>query len=233
MSGATVGTEGPSPDPRPVLLLGGGGHAAVVRDALLASGGHGPGCLDDDAGPERAGGPPRLGPIDRLEALLAEHDHRLAVHAAVGDPDLRRRWLDRATDAGADAVTIVHPSAVLGSGLEIGGGVFIGPRAVVNAGARLGRGVIVNSAAVVEHDAVVGAFAHVAPAAVLTGGCVVGTAAMIGANATVLPGVSIGDRAIVGAGAVVRADVAAGTIVVGVPARAIDGGGRLRLSAGR
>ena len=45
--------------------------------------------------------------------------------------------------------------------------------------------------------------------------------ASIGAGAVVLPGIRIGPNAIVGAGAVVTADVAAGSTVVGNPARAI------------
>ena len=43
----------------------------------------------------------------------------------------------------------------------------------------------------------------------------------IGSNATILQGVTIGDNAIVGAGAVVTKNVAANTIVGGVPARVI------------
>jgi len=43
--------------------------------------------------------------------------------------------------------------------------------------------------------------------------------AYIGAGAIILPGVEIGECAVVGAGAVVTRDVAAGTIVAGVPAR--------------
>ena len=43
----------------------------------------------------------------------------------------------------------------------------------------------------------------------------------IGAAATILPGVSIGENAIVAAGAVVNRDVAANTIVGGVPAKFI------------
>jgi acetyltransferase-like isoleucine patch superfamily enzyme len=45
--------------------------------------------------------------------------------------------------------------------------------------------------------------------------------AWIGAGATILPGVTIGENAIVAAGAVVAKDVAANTIVGGVPARFI------------
>jgi acetyltransferase-like isoleucine patch superfamily enzyme len=45
--------------------------------------------------------------------------------------------------------------------------------------------------------------------------------ASIGSGATILCGVTIGENALVGAGAVVTRDVAAGTTVVGNPARAI------------
>ena len=41
----------------------------------------------------------------------------------------------------------------------------------------------------------------------------------LGANVTVLPGVTVGDGAIIGAGSVVTNDVAADSIVAGVPAR--------------
>jgi acetyltransferase-like isoleucine patch superfamily enzyme len=43
--------------------------------------------------------------------------------------------------------------------------------------------------------------------------------ASIGSNATILCGVRIGEGALVGAGAVVTADVEAGAVVAGVPAR--------------
>lgn len=41
----------------------------------------------------------------------------------------------------------------------------------------------------------------------------------IGSNATILQGVTIGDNAVVAAGAVVTKDVAANTVVGGVPAK--------------
>src|SRR6266540_5606122 len=50
----------------------------------------------------------------------------------------------------------------------------------------------------------------------------VGEKAFIGVASVVLPGIRVGPRAIVGAGSVVTGDVAAGAIVVGVPARELQ-----------
>lgn len=50
---------------------------------------------------------------------------------------------------------------------------------------------------------------------------VLGKNVWIGSNATILQGVTIGDNAIVAAGAVVTKDVAANTVVGGVPAKFI------------
>jgi acetyltransferase-like isoleucine patch superfamily enzyme len=47
----------------------------------------------------------------------------------------------------------------------------------------------------------------------------IGRDVWIGANAVILAGISIGDGAVIGAGAVVTHDVAANTVVAGVPAR--------------
>jgi len=49
----------------------------------------------------------------------------------------------------------------------------------------------------------------------------IGQDVWIGGSAILMLGVSIGDRAIVGAGSVVLSDVAAGTTVVGAPARVL------------
>lgn len=50
---------------------------------------------------------------------------------------------------------------------------------------------------------------------------ILGKNVWVGSNATILQGVTIGDNAVVGAGAVVTKDVAANTVVGGVPAKFI------------
>ena len=208
---------------RRLVLLGGGGHAAVVAESARAAGWIVAHCLDDvPAIADSAGrvGLALLGGLDDLERIVRRFD-RPTVHAAVGDNALRREWLGRAEALGAVMAAISHPSAELSASAVIGEGVFMGPRAVVNARARLGAGVIINTAGVVEHDCRIDAFAHVAPGAVLCGGASVGEQTLIGAGATVCPGVRIGGCSVLGAGAVATTDIPDRCRAVGAPARPV------------
>lgn len=198
-----------------LLLLGGGGHAAVVADSARSSGWEVAGFLDDAAGHPQAdrAGLARLGAPHDLAAVLAALPPGTVALAAVGDPGLRRRWLDLVGKAAAPA--IVHDRAVVSPSATLGPGVLIGPLAVVNARAVIQRGAIVNSGAIVEHDCNLGAFCHVAPGAALGGAVRVGPDCLVGINAAVRPGLRLGASARVGAGSVVLADVPDGATAVG------------------
>jgi sugar O-acyltransferase (sialic acid O-acetyltransferase NeuD family) len=210
--------------PRLLLLLGGGGHAAVVADAARTAHLEVIGFLDDDPDAARRAeraGLKRLGALDDLAEIIRTGDPGLMVHAAIGDPALRRRWIDAARAAAPSAAfePIIHASSVVSPSATIGDGAFIGPLAVVNARASIGEGAIVNSAAVIEHDCVVGPYSHIAPNATLCGGVRIGADCLIGSRAVVRPNEVIEDRATIGAGAVVAMRIPAGATARGVPAR--------------
>lgn len=216
---------------RSVLLMGGGGHAAVVADAVREMGLHLLGFLDDDAQASLPG-TSHLGPIATVNSLA---NHVAIIHAAAGSADLRRAWMHTAKQSAAECafMPIVHPSAVVSPSAVIGSGAFIGPLVAVNARATIGQGVIINTGAIVEHDCTIGDFAHIAPRAVLAGGASVGESAMVGCGAVVLPGRRIGDGATLGAGAVAVRDVPNNTTATGVPAVAIANQAAAQTSAAR
>ncbi len=204
-----------------LVLLGGGGHAAVVAESARSAGFAIVAIAGAEAPPADApfAGVPWLGDPDgvaasAIESLVADGAR---LHAALGDAAVRARWVDRFGCAAF--ATVVDPSAIVSPSAQIDVGAFVGPLAAVNARARVGVAAIVNTRAVVEHDCEVSSFAHVSPGAVLCGAVAVGEGAQVGAGAVVLPRQSVGARSIVGAGAVLVESIGASVVAVGVPAR--------------
>jgi len=200
------------------VLVGGGGHAAVVAEAAHLAGRPVAGFLDDAPGASLGEGCPRLGGLDLLDEEGGLPDG-CALLLCLGDLALRRRLTGRLEGRAAGAV--VHPRAIVAPSAHLAGGVFVGPGAIVHARARVEAHAIVNSGAIVEHDCIVGENAHLAPGCALAGGARIGAGALVGMRACVLPGVAVGEGATVGAGSVVRADAPAGATVVGAPARVV------------
>ena len=114
---------------------------------------------------------------------------------------------------------LVDPTAVIGSTVEVGHGVYVNAGSVVGANARLGCHAHVNRSASIGHDCDLGFASSVGPGVVLTGHVRLGPSAFVGAGAVVLPGTTVGAGAIVGAGAVVTRDVPDHAVHVGSPAR--------------
>lgn len=205
-----------------VLIVGAGGHAAVVADILLAMKRAGAeveliGFVDDNPGLHGSDvfGLPVIGPLSILRAEAAD-----GFIVAIGDNQVRRTESDRLSACGARLVTACHPRAIVANDVIIGDGSMVCAGAIVGTGSVVGRGVIVNTGATVDHHNIVEPFSHLAPG-VHTGGRVhIGTESLVGIGATVMAGRTIGSRAIVGAGAVVVDDVPPGLTVTGVPARA-------------
>jgi len=168
-------------------------------------------------------GVPVVGGDDKLDALRAEGvTHFVLGVGAVGDNTPRIRLFEQALSSGLTPLTVVHRTSIVSPGATIGAGAQIFPGAIVNTGAHLGLNVIVNTGAIVEHDCRIGDHVHVATGARLASTVTVGRGAHIGAGATVLQCRTIGESAIIGAGGVVVSDVAAGSVVVGVPERPLE-----------
>jgi sugar O-acyltransferase (sialic acid O-acetyltransferase NeuD family) len=137
----------------------------------------------------------------------------------IGNGVARSTIDQRLVAAGVAATTLVHPSATIGSDTRVADGVIVAAGARVTTNVDLGRHSQFHVNCTVGHDTRVGDFVSVYPGATVSGNVSLGVGVTVGTGANVLPGVSIGAGAYIGAGAVVTKDVAAGTTVVGSPAR--------------
>ena len=202
------------------MILGAGGHGAVVAEAaILSQEWESVGFLEDDPskGTEVVGCPV-LGNLSLLTKFL-DGDYRMFV--GLGDNQLRGEVLSSIEDQGGVPANIVHPSAVVSPSVAIGAGSAVLAGVVINARASLGRGCIVNTCASIDHDCVLQRSVHISPGAHLAGCVTIGSNSWVGIGASVREGISIGKNAIVGAGAAVVSDVDDGAMVGGVPASPI------------
>ena len=177
-----------------VVLVGAGGHAKGVVEALRASGGKVVTYID------------RV-PANWLDARREESDE--AVEPSVGalvfglggmTPDalaIRLALFERYRSRGFSAEPIVHSAGWVGTSARLGVGTVVLAGAVVQPGVQIGQAVIVNSGAIIEHDSTVGDGTHVAPGAIVLGGCRVGSCCMIGAGSVILPGAEVPDATLV------------------------------------
>ncbi len=207
-----------------LVLIGGGGHAAVVLDAARCAGWRVDGFYDDNPEAHLASQAPHLGTIRDLTADLPAHQ-RLIL--AVGDIRARLSLLAQNVphELAERFITVAHPSAIIAPSAEIGAGTFVAAGAIINPRARVSLDCTINTGAIVEHDCWVRANAHIAPGAILAGGVSIGRHSLIGMGARVLPGHAVGMWSVIGAGSVVTHDVPDRTTVAGVPAAPLAGAG--------
>jgi len=205
----------------PVIILGAGGHAKVLIDALRVQSAELLGIADAD--PDKKGqmllGVPVLGGDDEVMKYPAEKIKLVSGIGSVRVNPLRRKLFEYFKSEGYQFASVTHPSAIIARDVVLSEGVQIMAGAVIQAGCHVGINAIINTGAVVDHDCSIGDHAHIAPGVTLSGGVVVGENAHVGTGATVIQGVRIGRNSLVAAGAVVIHDVAEGATVSGVPAK--------------
>lgn len=184
-----------------LLILGAGGHAKVVIEAIR---GFNKLCkiqlVDED---------PKKNQLDFFDNLTIEcldnwKSYPNFCHVAIGDNKSRFELSKTAEQNNKIVTSVIHRNALLSSSAIIDEGVFIAAGSIVSAESCIGRGTIINHNTVIDHDCIVGHYSHIAPNSTLCGGVKIGAGCLIGAGSTILPNVEVGDNVTVGAGSVVK-----------------------------
>ena len=205
-----------------LLIIGGGGHGAVVAEAAIASGSWSEILfLDDELTGQCVLDHPVAGSVSELSGFLDDNTESLV---AIGNNRQRLELLDRISENDGATATVIHPKAWISPSATISPGVVICAGVIVNARASIGPGCILNTGATIDHDCVIHAGAHISPGANLAGCVTIGMRTWVGIGSSVREGINIGKDSIVGAGAAVVEDVNDGVSVGGVPARELGDG---------
>jgi sugar O-acyltransferase (sialic acid O-acetyltransferase NeuD family) len=208
-----------------IVILGTGGNSVDILDTLNDlndSKGTAYDCagfLDDNAAlwGTLLFGVKVLGPL----AAARDFDDCYFVNG-IGSPTnyLKKPAIIEKTGVRADRfATLVHPTASVSRMATLGRGTVVFQNATITSNARIGDHVVILPNSVVSHDVLVGDYTCIAGGVCVSGHVQIGRACYLGTNSSVIGGTTIGDGCLVGMGSVVLADVPAGSVVVGNPAR--------------
>lgn len=149
---------------RNLLILGAGGHGRVVKETAVSMGSFDRiDFLDDNS--ELA-----IGKCKEFEQYLSDFSN---AFVAVGNNDLRMRWVEQIIKAGFKLPALIHPTAFISPSARIGEGSIVCSKAVVNTNSVVEKGCIISIGALVDHDSCIGEGVHINSGAIVKAGCIV------------------------------------------------------------
>lgn len=189
-----------------IVIIGGGGHAKVVIDAIKCSKKFKIYGIVDQRLPKDTDvlGVKVIGNDEILPAIFGKGiKNAFIAVGSVGDKETINRRVaifKRLDKLKFDLPAVVHPKAIVAKGVKLGDGTFVAAGATINPAAKIGKNTIINTGASIDHDCMIGDFVHIAPNAALSGGVIVEDEAHIGTNASISHGVKVGRGSLVKVG---------------------------------
>lgn len=144
-----------------IIIIGAGGHGRVIADAIHLQNeyelvGFADAFVVKDT--EIFKGKKVLFSQTEIEKATSLADYAIV---AIGNNEIRKQ-VSALIEKSFLPTTIIHPSAVVGADVVIGGGTVVLANAVISHGSKIGSNCIINSGTVIDHDCVVGDNVHLA-----------------------------------------------------------------------
>ena len=203
-----------------LIIIGASGHGKVVADiAMKMNKWKNIAFLDDNQSLETIMGIPVIG----NSASAVEHTKNSDFFVAIGNNSTRERIQEGLLANDTSIVSLVHPSAIIGTDVNVGIGTAIMAGVVINSSSVVGKGCIINSNSGLDHDNNIGDYVHISPRTHLAGTVKVGKGSWLGIGSVVSNNINICSGCKIGAGAVGVKDITESGTYVGVPVRRIRG----------
>ena len=205
---------------KPVIILGAGGHAAVIAEILHTMQRNILGVVAPNTVDIRI-------PLKGLKQF--DNDNTISEQFAPAEIELangigslpgstrQRQIFEYFTALGYRFTSVISPHAIVSKYVELGHGVQIMAGCIIQPGVYVGDNTLLNTACSIDHDCKLGAHNHIAPGATLSGGVTTGNQVHIGTGASIIQNINIGENSVIGAGATVVRDVTEGKTLL--PAR--------------
>lgn len=208
---------------KPILILGAGGHAAVLLDILVSQKCDILGVVSPSIDPKRRAffnykhyeNDSEIEKFDSRDICLVN-----GVGSLPGN-NIRTAIQTKFINLGYTFSTVVSNDAVISSSVTLGTGVQVMSGAILQAGTIVNNGSIVNTGAIIDHDCIIGCNNHIAPGVTLSGHVTTGNSVHIGTGANVIQNINIGDNVVIGAGATITKSVGSDSKVFGFRSQTI------------
>ena len=207
-----------------ILVIGARGHARAVADVIKTEGRYRiAGLIDTYQEPGTVCFGLKVIGGEKDVPKICDKLNIRQIFIAIGDNFQRESMAKRLKKAAPEIslLSAIHPSAIIGSDVEIGEGTVIMPAVVIVSGCHIEEGCILNTAASLDHDGKMGAWSSIGPGVVAGGYLRLGKRSAVSIGASVKDRISIGRDVVIGIGAVVTKDVPDKVIAYGVPCRVI------------
>jgi len=204
-----------------LIIIGASGHGKVVADiAIKMNKWQSIAFLDDDQAIKTSMGLEVIGKTADAFTYKDEADFFVAIGSNVTREKIQVKLIEQ----GLNVVSLIHPSAVIGTDVEIGIGIgsVVMAGVVINCSSRIGKGCIINTSSSLDHDNDIEDYVHISPGVNMAGTVKVGKGSWIGIGSVISNNVNICSGCKVGAGAVVVKDITEPGTYIGVPVRKID-----------
>lgn len=196
---------------KPIVIIGGGGHASVLVDMLRAQSREivaivSPVCLSKRT---VFTGIPHL--FNDNDVFTFSPQKVLLVNGigVLPGSGLKRKLNQYYLSHGYQFETVVAETAEVSPYANVLTGAQIFPGAIVQAGVQIGSHSIVNTGVIIEHDCDIGEYNHIAPRATLCGQVKSAEDVFVGSGAVVIQGIVLERDVVVGAGSTVTKSLAA------------------------
>ena len=158
-----------------------------------------------------------IGPVETYE--IQEDDIFIC---ALGDVHYKKQYADIIQNKGGRFISLVHPTAVIGTNAKVGIGCVVGAFANLSNDTSIGDFVTMSIRSGMGHDSTIGNYSHIGGNCCISGFVTIGESVTMHPGCVMVPHRKIGDNAVIGTGSVVLSNVKANTTVFGNPAKKIE-----------